>query len=412
MEYGCIGKKLTHSFSKEIHSRIFDYDYRLFELSPQELPEFMKRRDFKAVNVTIPYKQAVIPYLDYIDPAAAEIGAVNTVINRNGKLYGYNTDFFGLVSLLKRNGINPEGKKVLIAGSGGTSKTAVAVAKAMKAAEYYRISRSGESGCISYEEAYTKHSDAEIIINTTPCGMFPQLDGMAIDISAFRKLCGVADAVYNPLRSELVEATIERGVPAAGGLYMLVAQAVTAAELFTGQAVAKNTADSIYTELKKQKENIVLIGMPGCGKTTVGLQISEKCGMDFFDTDAEIIKAAGISPGEIILKYGEKEFRDIEQKVIASLAVVQGAVIATGGGAVLRKENIFKLRQNGKIFFLDRPPEKLAVTADRPLSNDTEKLYRLYKERYPLYNAYGKRIDCSEDNPRTISNIIKGTAKK
>lgn len=410
MEYGCIGERLVHSFSKEIHSKLFDYEYELLELKPEQLPKFLRSGSFKAINVTIPYKQAVIPYLGVIDPVAQSIGAVNTIVNRNGTLYGYNTDFYGMTALLKRNGIDPYGKKVIIAGGGGTSKTAAAVAAALGARECYRLSRSGENGCIGYDEAYRLHTDAGIIINTTPCGMFPHRGGAALDISRFPQLCGVADAVYNPLRSALVVAAAEREIPAAGGLYMLVAQAVKAAELFTGTPLPENKTDLVWREIAAEKENAVLIGMPGCGKTTIGKALAERLGKKFIDTDDEITHTAGKTPAQIITEQGEAAFRDIESRVISEVSAVQGAVIATGGGAVLRKENISALRENGEILFLDRPLEQLAVTFDRPLSQNRELLEKRYAERYPLYIASGKRVDCSadaEENTKRAERALK-----
>lgn len=410
MEYGCIGERLVHSFSKEIHSKLFDYEYELLELKPEQLPKFLRSGSFKAINVTIPYKQTVIPYLGVIDPVAQSIGAVNTIVNRNGTLYGYNTDFYGMTALLKRNGIDPYGKKVIIAGGGGTSKTAAAVAAALGARECYRLSRSGEEGCIGYDEAYRLHTDAAIIINTTPCGMFPHRGGTALDISRFPQLCGVADAVYNPLRSALVVAAAEREIPAAGGLYMLVAQAVKAAELFTGTSLPENKTDLVWREIAAEKENAVLIGMPGCGKTTIGKALAERLGKKFIDTDDEITRTAGKAPAQIITEQGEAAFRDIESRVISEVSAVQGAVIATGGGAVLRKENISALRENGKILFLDRPLEQLAVTFDRPLSQNRVLLERRYTERYPLYIASGKRVDCSadaEENTKRAERALK-----
>ena len=411
MEYGCIGKRLVHSFSKEIHSYLFDYDYELCELSESELPGFFKNRDFRAINVTIPYKQAVIPFLDEIDAAAEKIGAVNTVVNRSGRLYGYNTDFFGLTSLLKHNGIELSGKKVLIAGGGGTSRTAAAVASALGAREIYRLSRSGETDCIAYDEAYRIHSDAGVIINTTPCGMFPNRGSAALDISRFGGLSGVADAVYNPLRSALVVSALERGIPASGGLYMLVAQAVAAAELFTGQTLPEDTCGRVWRKMADKKENVVLVGMPGCGKSTLGKRLADDLGFEFLDTDEEILRDTGKTPAQIISGEGESRFRDAESAVIARLAACQSAVISTGGGAVLREENMRALRENGKIIFVDRPLESLAVTGDRPLSDSREKLGKIYAARRPLYLAAGERAVCEGDLEENLNQIKKAAGK-
>ena len=260
MEYGLIGEKLGHSFSKEVHNRLFDYNYELKEISKDEIDLFLGEKDFKAINVTIPYKQTVIPYLDYISDIAKEIGAVNTVVNKDGKLYGYNTDFLGLKALIEKNNIAIKGKKVLILGSGGTSKTALAVTKHLNASCVLRVSRNKIEELITYDEAIKYHTDAQVIINTTPCGMYPNIDDLALDISKFNKLEGVVDAIYNPLCSKLVCVALNRGITAVGGLYMLVSQAAFAAEKFTDKKVDISKVDEIYNSLLKNKQNIILMG--------------------------------------------------------------------------------------------------------------------------------------------------------
>ena len=406
MEYGLIGEHLSHSFSKEIHGKLFDYPYELCELSPAELSGFFKKREFSAINVTIPYKQAVIPLLDEVDPAAEKIGAVNTVINREGRLIGYNTDYMGLRALIEKSGVSLSRKKVLILGSGGTSRTAAVVCESLFAGEIYRVSRTAGENTISYDEAYEKHSDAEIIINTTPCGMFPQNGTAAVDISRFPALLGVFDAVYNPLRSALVLAAKKRGIVAEGGLYMLVAQAVFAAEFFTGKDLPAGTIDRVYREILGEKQNLVLIGMPGSGKTTLGKMVAKELGFSFVDTDVVITEKTGKTPAEIINEEGEQAFRDIEEKVIAEVAASQSRVIATGGGAVLREQNRDALKANGRVIFLDRKLEHLEVTADRPLSSDREKLQARYRERYPIYTAAADaRIECEYSKDRNVLKI-------
>ena len=290
MEYGCIGAHLPHSFSKEIHACIGNYPYELKELTAEELPGFMRAHDFCGINVTIPYKEAVIPFLDGIDPPAAEIGAVNTVVNRGGRLFGYNTDVIGMERLLAKNGVCLKQRKVLVLGTGGTSKTAMAVAKRAGASAVYRVSRSGKEGALTYEEAYALHGDAGILINTTPCGMYPEPHACPVDISRFAGLEGVLDAVYNPLRTRLVLAARKREIPSAGGLYMLVAQAVAAYGIFFDTATPAGLTERIYSALFAEKQNIVLIGMPGSGKTTVGRRIAADTGREFVDTDALIEK--------------------------------------------------------------------------------------------------------------------------
>ena len=291
--YGLIGEHLPHSFSREIHGQIGGYGYELKELAPEELPAFMTARQFSGINVTIPYKQAVIPFLDGIDDTARAIGAVNTVVNRDGKLFGFNTDLDGLVRLIRRIGLDLSGKKVLIPGTGGTSRTAAFAAEKLGAREIHKISRTGREGSLTYEEALRDHTDAEIILNTTPCGMYPRPDAQPLPLEPFRRLEGIADVIYNPLRSRLVLDARSRGIPADGGLFMLVAQAVRASELFLNTAYPDSLADRIYDRILRQKESIVLIGMPGSGKSAVGRILAGKTGWPFADTDQLITDRAG-----------------------------------------------------------------------------------------------------------------------
>ncbi len=406
MDYGCIGEKLSHSFSKDIHAALADYTYELKELAPDEVGAFMTARDFRAINVTIPYKQTVIPYLDEIDPTAAAIGAVNTVVNRDGRLFGYNTDFSGMERLCRRIGITLAGKKVLILGSGGTSKTALALATAHGAREVYRVSRRAQDGCITYDEALAAHTDAAVIINTTPCGMFPQSDAQPIDLAAFPHLDGVVDAIYNPLRSRLVQQAAARGIKAGGGLYMLVAQAAVAVEHFTDNAVSDKTIDDVYRCIRDKKRNCVLVGMPSCGKSTLGKLLAERLGMDFVDTDDLIRERTGKTIPAIFDEVGEAGFRDIEAAVIRDIETVHHTVIATGGGAILREDNVAALRANGKILFLDRPLDALMTTADRPLSGTADKLRRRYEERYDIYcRVADERIPCVPDKAANVREM-------
>ena len=408
MKYGCIGERLGHSFSKEIHNRLFSYEYELKEIAKEELADFMTARDFCAINVTIPYKEAVIPFLDEISDIARQIGAVNTIVNRDGKLYGYNTDYAGMCALLAYANITLADKKVLVLGSGGTSKTALAVAQSLGCREVHRVSRTEQDGCITYETAYAQHTDAQVIINTTPCGMHPHIGQSAIDLSAFDRLEGVADAVYNPLCSQLIVDAKARGIAAQGGLYMLVAQAVFAAEKFTDQTVDKTVIDRVYRELVAKKQNIVLIGMPSSGKTTVGKAISEQCGMPFVDSDEWLVQREGCAISDIFKVAGESGFRDKESAVIKEKALQQGVVIATGGGAILRRENVDLLKGNGRLYFLDRPLEDLTATADRPLSADRDALAARYRERYPLYCAACDRRIVSPATPeQAVKEILE-----
>lgn len=431
MEYGLIGMPLGHSFSQEIHESLGWYRYELHPLEAADFPAFMEARAFRGINVTIPYKQDVIPYLDEIDPLATEIGAVNCIVNRNGKLCGHNTDLAGMQALVEKLGLDLRGKKVLICGTGGTSKTARTMARAAGAADVIRLSRTVKNDTdftdvIAYAQAYIDHTDAQIIINTTPSGMFPNNGEWAINAAAFPQLEGIIDAIYNPLETALVQQGRALGVPASGGLYMLVAQAVIAAERFmeaaggngaddartaaaddaAGTELASSTSaagegvpfpttkaqitalcDRIFAQLERQKRNIVLIGMPGCGKTTVGTLLAEKTGRTFIDTDQVIREISGKTPGQIISEAGEDVFRAIEAQAIAQAGKNTGCIISTGGGAILRPENVAALRQNGTLYFIDRPVDQLLPTNDRPLSDSAEKLVQLYDERYPAYAA-------------------------
>ena len=382
--YGCIGKKLTHSFSREIHSQLADYDYRLIELAETGIAPFFEKKDFAAVNVTIPYKQTVMQYLDSVSDIAKKIGAVNTVVNRNGKLYGYNTDYHGMTALIQRLGIDMQGKKVLILGTGGTSKTARVVAADMGASQILTVSRREADGCITYPQAAEFHADAQIIINTTPSGMYPDSGSCPIDIAPFSKLCGVIDAVYNPLRTNLVLSAQQRGIKAGGGLYMLVMQAVTAVEKFLDTSIDRQTADRVYASVLASKENIVLTGMPGSGKSTVGRLIDIE-GFEFFDADDETEKRCGCSIKQLITEKGEEYFRDLESDVIKELSSIGGRIISTGGGAVLRAENVWHLSQNGRLYFLNADISRLRATDSRPLSDTREKLKKLYEDRLPVY---------------------------
>ena len=385
MEYGLIGEKLGHSFSREIHQRLGGYDYRLQELTPVQLPAFLEKRDFRGINVTIPYKQTVIPLLDEVDPKAAAIGAVNTSVNRRGRLCGYNTDYDGMAALARHAGLTLKNKNVLILGTGGTSRTAMTVAADLGAAEIRRVSRTGRGDAITYEQA--ADLPVQVLINTTPCGMYPGCDGQPMDLSRFGWLEGVLDAVYNPLRTRLVLQARDNGARGQGGLYMLVAQAAAACRLFLDRPLPDGALDSVYRAIHGQKQNIVLTGMPGSGKSTVGRVLARQLGRELVDTDTEIIRLAKKPIPEIFAQRGERGFRDLESQVIQEVSRRTGLVIATGGGAILREENVRRLRQNGRIYFLDRPAEDILPTDDRPLARDMEAVRQRYAERYPRYTS-------------------------
>lgn len=398
MQFGLIGEKLGHSYSKEIHNLIADYGYELREVKREELGAFMTERAFSGINVTIPYKKSVMDYLDVISDDAKKIGAVNTVVNRDGKLYGYNTDFYGLKALLIHNGVSVRNKKVLILGSGGTSDTAYNVVTGLNAKEAIRVSRTKKDGFVTYDEAARLHSDADVIINATPVGMYPDDDGVPVNIGLFPSLSAVIDAIYHPLRTNLVSDAEKRGIKACGGLYMLVAQAVYAAALFENKKPDENLIDDVYGKILNDKRNIVLIGMPSSGKTTIGKALAARIGKRFADTDELIVGTTGKSIPEIFEKEGEKVFREIEKKVICDISVNDGTVIATGGGVILDEKNVLALKRNGVIVYLDRKIDNLIATDSRPLSSNVDDLKKLYDKRKPLYEKYAEiTIDDNDD---------------
>ena len=394
--YGLIGAKLGHSYSKIIHEKIADYTYTLLPLPTEaEARAFFEKREFAAVNVTIPYKQMVIPCCDEVDPRAKAIGAVNTVVNRGGKLYGYNTDYAGFAYLAKAHGVDFAGKTVLVLGTGGTHATVSAVCRDGGAKEILTASRTGKDGALTYEQAAAR-SDVQIVVNTTPCGMYPQTGQCLLDIAALPQLEAVLDVVYNPFSTELVLRARDKGLVAAGGFEMLVAQAVYAAEYFTGRALDCETLiPKISRELQKELQNVVLIGMPGCGKSTVGAALAQKLGKTFVDADAEIERRTGKAIPDIFAQEGEEAFRRYEADVIADLTRQNRQVIACGGGVVKTPQNLHALRQNGPVLWVQRPIEKLA-TAGRPLSKGGEALRRMEHERLPLYRAAATGTVCND----------------
>lgn len=407
-KYGLLGKTLAHSYSKTIHEAFAPYEYELLEKTEEELDRFLKEKEFSAVNVTIPYKETVMKYLDFIDGAAKEIGSVNTVVNKDGVLFGYNTDFYGLRSLLVKNGFELAGKKVLVLGSGGTSKTAQTVCLSLSCGELHVVSRSGK---LNYENVRALHGDANYIINTTPCGMFPNNGEKALSLCGFEKLEGVADVIYNPLRSALLLEAEERGLKTCGGLYMLVLQAVKASELFLGKEYEEDVGERVYKALLSQKENVVLTGMPGSGKSTIGKLLASKLSREFVDTDSLIEEKAKMPISKIFEAFGEEAFRNLESEAIDEVSKRTGLVVATGGGAVLRKRNISSLRQNGKIFFLDRPLEQIVPTSDRPLSSDEKALKKRFEERYETYKATSDETVFVDGVPEHAAEAVQKAMK-
>ncbi|MBR7123238.1 MAG: shikimate kinase [Oscillospiraceae bacterium] len=382
MQFGLLGRKLGHSYSPQIHKCLADYPYRLFEVEPEDLHEFLKTTELTGFNVTIPYKKAVISYCSHLSPQAERIGAVNTIVRQpDGTYIGHNTDYFGFQYMVNASGLSLSGKKVLILGSGGASATAVAVLQDL-GADTVVISRSGEN---NYSNLHL-HSDAAAIVNTTPVGMYPAVGVSPIDLELFPNLEGVLDLIYNPGLTKLLLDSHKHRIVAMNGLLMLVAQAKQSAEWFIGKAIPDTVIPKIHKILQDQTQNIILIGMPGSGKTTVGKLLADKLHRTFMDTDAEITKVAGFSIPEIFAKYTEDGFRKLETEVLAQLGMQSGLVIATGGGCVTRTENYNHLHQNGCIVWLQRSIDRLP-TEGRPLSQSA-RLEDMYAIRKPLYEAF------------------------
>ncbi len=398
LKCGLLGEKLGHSYSPQIHSMLADYEYKLFEKSPEELEDFLKSGEFDGLNVTIPYKKSVMPYCAELSPTAAQIGSVNTIVRRSdGSLYGDNTDAFGFENLIVHNGIEVKGKKALVLGTGGASVTAQAVLKNLGASEVVVISRKGED---NYENI-AKHADAEIIANTTPVGMYPNNGKAAVDLTQFPKLSGVLDVVYNPARTALLLQAEKLCIPCAGGLYMLVSQAKRSCELFTGKSIPDSEIDRIERVLSHQMQNIVIIGMPGSGKTAVSTMLAERLGRKIFDTDTIVSEKAGVTIPEIFAAQGEAGFRKLETEATAEVGKLSGNIISTGGGVVTVADNYELLHQNGVIVWIERDTNKLARDG-RPISLSSD-LNELYAARLPLYERFA---DIKADNNGDINDTV------
>ena len=396
MKCGLLGRKLSHSYSPAIHAQFGDYEYGLFEKEPEEVASFLRQGNWDGLNVTVPYKQAVIPYLDELTPIAAKLGAVNTILRHSGKLIGHNTDFGAFRAMVEKSRLSPAGKKCLVLGSGGASKVVVAVMEDL-GAEVIVISRKGEN---HYQNLH-RHQDAAIIVNTTPVGMYPNTGVSPVDLDLFPALDGVLDVIYNPARTQLLMDAERRGIVAMNGLWMLISQAQEASCMMTGNAVPNETAEQTHTVLRQRMENIVLIGMPGCGTSTVGRMLADRLGKTFVDTDAEIEKMAQKTIPQIFAENGEAYFRVLESRVLEEFGKQSGLVIATGGGCVTQEQNYALLHQNGRIFWLQRDLDKLA-TKGRPLSVDLEGLYQL---RQKLYEDFA---DCVIRNIGTAQEATAG----
>ena len=405
-EYGLCGKTLKHSYSEIIHNLLGNHDYALLNMSKDDFYAFMKKRAFRGVNVTIPYKTDALAACDEVSPEAAKIGSVNTVINRSGRLYGYNTDYFGFSYMLDLEKIDVTGKKTLVLGTGGTSLTARHVLADRKAAALLIVSR---TGTLNYQNVY-EHTDAEIIVNTTPVGMFPNNGESPIDITGFPKLCGAVDVIYNPLRTAFINQALSLGIPAVSGLSMLVAQAVAAHEYFFDKPFANRTQviEDILRQCTARVCNLVLVGMPGSGKTTVGKRIAALTGLPFYDADDVFAETFGKTPEQVINQDGEAVFRGMETDVLKELTKRSGCIIATGGGAVKKAENRVLLKQNGYVAYIERDVEKLA-TDGRPLSaGGAEHLKKLFAERDGLYKDVADRCFPIGENPgKCAEEIVK-----
>lgn len=401
MQCGLLGGKLGHSYSPQIHKMLAPYDYALYEREPEELEDFLEKGSFSGLNVTIPYKKAVVAFCSRLSPQAETLGSVNAIVREtDGSLSGYNTDYYGFQSMVARTGLYLQGKKALVLGSGGASVTAVAVLEEL-GAQVVVISRSGEN---HYGNLHL-HSDAALIVNATPVGMYPRVGVAALSLDAFPRLEGVLDMVYNPARTALLLDAESRGLVAENGLWMLVAQAKQSAELFTKTVIADKKIAEIHGQLKAQMENIVLIGMPGSGKTTIGLALSQTLHRPFVDADEELVKAAGMTIPEIFAKEGEAGFRQRETETLAKLGCQSGLILSTGGGCVTQPRNLPLLHQNGTIFCLERELSKLP-TQGRPLSQ-AGSLTAMYETRKPMYEAFQDfAIDNNGTTNETVAQIL------
>lgn len=406
MKSGLLGRKLGHSYSPQIHKYLGSYSYDLFEKEPEEIEDFLRNGNFTGINVTIPYKKDVIPFLDELSPTAVKMGSVNTVVRRSdGSLFGHNTDYFGFTSLVHHSGVSVSGKKVLVLGSGGTSNTAVKALEDL-GARVIIISRSGEN---NYENLHL-HQDASVIVNTTPVGMYPKTGFTPIDLTLFPHLEGVLDVIYNPSRTQLLLDAEAMGLLHENGLWMLVAQAKEAAEYFGNQPLSDDLIETVYRKMSGMMQNIVLIGMPGCGKSTVASHLAEKLGREMVDTDQEVEKLAGKTIPQIFAEDGEEAFRTMETEVLSRLGTQSQFIIATGGGCVTKARNYPLMHQNSSIFWLMRDLSQLP-TDGRPLSQ-ANRLSDLYETRKALYEAFADyTVDNNgscEESIRSIISILEG----
>lgn len=444
MKYGLIGYPLIHSFSKSLHNKLGNNDYELCELKKEDLDKFMNDKNFYGINVTIPYKQEVIKYLDHISDDAKNINAVNTIKNISGKLYGFNTDSLGFEAMLKYYKIDVYDKNILILGTGATSETVAYVLYKLKSKSIYKQNRAKEIYSCEFNKNTNKlelsknsidigtknnlYQKIQIIINTTPNGMYPHLDDeLIVNMDEFINLEAVADVVYNPLRTKLLQKAEEKRIKIASGLYMLVAQGFYANDIFFSEkndvcdykfkiendnvTDLNNQLVEIYNEILNEKQNIVLIGMPSCGKSTIGKLLSSELNKKYIDTDFEIEKIINMPISDFINQHGEQKFREIEKQVVSDMSKYNGVVISTGGGVILDNENVERLKYNGKLFFINRSIENLKATDSRPLTSTLEKLKQIFDIRLQLYKKaadYEINGDLElDDKLEIIKNILK-----
>ena len=410
---GLLGEHLSHSFSPQIHKALVGerYTYEIYERDPADVEAFIRGDEWDAINVTIPYKKVVMPYLDVISPEAQRIGAVNTVTRLpDGRLKGDNTDYFGFARTVTACGCDPRGKKALVLGNGGAAATAVAVLADM-GAEVILLARNDKAvGGImpeGYDTVYDRHADAAVVVNCTPVGMYPRLVGQSpIELARLPRVEAVFDMVYNPARTALIQEAMSLGIPAYNGLLMLVAQAKKAAELFLGEELSDELIDPIVQSISRETQNIILVGMPGCGKSTIGQALAEAMNRPLVDTDAMIVESAGRPIPEIFATDGEEAFRALETEAVKTAGIMSGAVIATGGGVVTRERNYAPLSQNGKIVFVHREIEDLPIDG-RPISQSTSKA-ELYAKRLPMYKAFA---DVEIDNNGKLTDAVEAILK-
>ena len=401
---GLIGKKLGHSYSKGIHEQLGNAGYQMIEVNEDELKELFMEKKIRACNVTIPYKQTVLQYLDEIDEVTQCIGACNTIVLEDGRYVGHNTDAGGFETMLRIKNIDIKDRKVVVLGNGGAAKAVIWVLKKLQAKEIVLVKKNLSDETITYEQCYAKHNDAQVIINTSPAGMYPHSDELVVDLDKFTQLESVVDVVYNPLSTKLIAEASDRGLKTCGGLLMLVAQAVEAAGYFQHRTFPDEITAEIYTKLLAEKQNLVLIGMPGCGKTTIASKLADLTGRKVIDLDAEIVHDIGMSIKEYFALEGEAGFRKKESEITKRFMNETGVIISTGGGIVTRKENMIALHQNGFVIWLKRNLNELETSDSRPLSSNKSQLASLYEKRKALYEH---EADASVLNEGSIEDTVE-----